>query len=115
MSPTSTERFSAVSWPSLSGVALTDVVMTCPFVGSSPLPRPEFDFQTDSRRRYQSSVGKANSRRRRVVPPSGVGYIRGVDLKDKPTKRICSVADALAIVGDRYSLLIVREIGYGYV
>jgi len=30
-------------------------------------------------------------------------------------KRICSVADALAIVGDRYSLLIVREIGYGYV
>ena len=29
--------------------------------------------------------------------------------------RVCSVADALAIVGDRYSLLIVREIGYGYV
>ena len=24
------------------------------------------------------------------------------------TKRVCSVADALAIVGDRYSLLIVR-------
>jgi DNA-binding HxlR family transcriptional regulator len=45
----------------------------------------------------------------------GRRYIRGVDLKDKPTKRICSVADALAIVGDRYSLLIVREIGYGYV
>jgi len=38
-----------------------------------------------------------------------------VDLKDKPSKRVCSVADALAIVGDRYSLLIVREIGYGYV
>jgi DNA-binding HxlR family transcriptional regulator len=32
----------------------------------------------------------------------------------KPTKRVCSVADALAVVGDRYSLLIVREIGYGY-
>ena len=31
----------------------------------------------------------------------------------KPTKRVCSVADALAVVGDRYSLLIVREIGYG--
>jgi DNA-binding HxlR family transcriptional regulator len=28
---------------------------------------------------------------------------------------VCSVADALATVGDRYSLLIVREIGYGYV
>jgi DNA-binding HxlR family transcriptional regulator len=32
----------------------------------------------------------------------------------KPTRRVCSVADALAVVGDRYSLLIVREIGYGY-
>ena len=32
----------------------------------------------------------------------------------KPTKRVCSVADALAVVGDRYSLLVVREIGYGY-
>lgn len=27
---------------------------------------------------------------------------------------MCSVADALDVVGDRYSLLIVREIGYGY-
>ncbi len=27
---------------------------------------------------------------------------------------MCSVADALAVVGDRYSLLVVREIGYGY-
>ena len=32
----------------------------------------------------------------------------------KPSKRVCSVADALDVVGDRYSLLIVREIGYGY-
>ena len=32
----------------------------------------------------------------------------------KPSKRICAVADALDVVGDRYSLLIVREIGYGY-
>ena len=29
-------------------------------------------------------------------------------------KRVCSVAEALDVVGDRYSLLIVREIGYGY-
>ena len=35
-------------------------------------------------------------------------------MKGKPSPRVCSVADALAIVGDRYSLLIVREIGYGY-
>ena len=34
--------------------------------------------------------------------------------KVKPTKRVCSVAEALAVVGDRYSLLVVREIGYGY-
>jgi DNA-binding HxlR family transcriptional regulator len=32
----------------------------------------------------------------------------------KPTPRVCSVADALAVVGDKYSLLVVREIGYGY-
>ena len=32
----------------------------------------------------------------------------------KPARRVCSVADALDVVGDRYSLLIVREIGYGY-
>src|SRR4051812_452690 len=38
-----------------------------------------------------------------------------MDLKDKPTRRVCSVADALSTVGDHYSLLIVREIGYGYV
>jgi len=38
-----------------------------------------------------------------------------VDLDDKLARRVCSVADALSIVGDRYSLLIAREIGYGYV
>jgi DNA-binding HxlR family transcriptional regulator len=27
--------------------------------------------------------------------------------------RVCSVSDALSLVGDRYSLLVVREIGYG--
>lgn len=36
-------------------------------------------------------------------------------LESKPTRRVCSVADALGVVGDRYSLLIVREIGYGFV
>lgn len=37
-----------------------------------------------------------------------------MDLDNKPSRRVCSVADALCVVGDRYSLLIVREIGYGY-
>jgi len=41
--------------------------------------------------------------------------VHKVDLDNKPARRVCSVADALSIVGDRYSLLIVREIGYGYV
>src|SRR3954470_17133592 len=88
--------------------------MTWPFVGSSPLLRPEFDFPTDIGDRISPqlekqthAVGESLRHRRR--------YIWRVNLKDKPTKRICSVADALAIVGDRYSLLIVREIGYGYV
>jgi DNA-binding HxlR family transcriptional regulator len=27
--------------------------------------------------------------------------------------RVCSVTDALAVVGDRYSLLVIREIAYG--
>src|SRR3954453_8343571 len=76
----------------------------------------EFDFQTHmARRTYQDSVGKANARIKAGDAVIGRRYIRGMDLKGKPTKRICSVADALAIVGDRYSLLIVREIGYGYV
>jgi DNA-binding HxlR family transcriptional regulator len=38
-----------------------------------------------------------------------------MDLKAKPTRRTCSVADTLSTIGDHYSLLIVREIGYGYV
>ena len=45
---------------------------------------------------------------------SGAGTLCQVSLEVKPTKRVCSVADALGVVGDRYSLLIVREIGYGY-
>jgi DNA-binding HxlR family transcriptional regulator len=30
-----------------------------------------------------------------------------------PGRRVCSIADALALVGDRWSLLVVREIGFG--
>lgn len=37
-----------------------------------------------------------------------------MDLDAEPTRRVCSVADALGVVGDRYSLLVVREIGYGF-
>jgi DNA-binding HxlR family transcriptional regulator len=33
--------------------------------------------------------------------------------ESKPARRVCSVADALSIVGERHALLIVREIGYG--
>jgi DNA-binding HxlR family transcriptional regulator len=36
-------------------------------------------------------------------------------LEVKPTRRVCSVAQALNVIGDRYSLLVVREIGYGFV
>jgi DNA-binding HxlR family transcriptional regulator len=31
----------------------------------------------------------------------------------QPSARVCSITDALALVGDRYALLIVREIRYG--
>ena len=40
--------------------------------------------------------------------------VNRVSSEVKPSKRVCAVADALDVVGDRYSLLIVREIGYGY-
>ena len=33
--------------------------------------------------------------------------------ESKPTVRVCSVADALSIVGDRYALLVTRELHYG--
>ena len=32
----------------------------------------------------------------------------------KPGRRVCSITDALSLVGDRYALLIVREIRYGH-
>jgi DNA-binding HxlR family transcriptional regulator len=31
----------------------------------------------------------------------------------KPTTRVCSITDALSIVGDRYALLVARELRYG--
>ena len=34
--------------------------------------------------------------------------------KSKPSRRVCSVADALSIVGDRYALLVIREMHYGH-
>jgi DNA-binding HxlR family transcriptional regulator len=36
-----------------------------------------------------------------------------VSTESKPTPRVCSVADALSIVGDRYALLVTRELHYG--
>lgn len=36
-----------------------------------------------------------------------------VSLEIKPSVRVCSITDALSIVGDRYALLIVREVRYG--
>jgi DNA-binding HxlR family transcriptional regulator len=32
----------------------------------------------------------------------------------KPGTRVCSITDALSLVGDRYALLIVRELRYGH-
>ena len=31
----------------------------------------------------------------------------------KPSRRVCSITDALSIVGDRHALLVVRELRYG--
>jgi DNA-binding HxlR family transcriptional regulator len=36
-----------------------------------------------------------------------------VSSKGKPTSRVCSITDALGIVGDRYALLVARELRYG--
>lgn len=33
--------------------------------------------------------------------------------KSKPTARVCGIADALAVVGDRWALLVLRELGFG--
>jgi DNA-binding HxlR family transcriptional regulator len=41
------------------------------------------------------------------------GTVTGVSPASKPTHRQCSVSDALATVGDRYTLEIVRELFYG--
>jgi DNA-binding HxlR family transcriptional regulator len=31
----------------------------------------------------------------------------------EPTPRVCGIADALELVGDRWSLLVLRELGFG--
>jgi DNA-binding HxlR family transcriptional regulator len=36
-----------------------------------------------------------------------------VSPESKPSPRVCSITDALSIVGDRYALLVAREIRYG--
>jgi DNA-binding HxlR family transcriptional regulator len=36
-----------------------------------------------------------------------------VSSKSKPSARVCSITDALSLVGDRYALLVAREIRYG--
>jgi DNA-binding HxlR family transcriptional regulator len=40
-------------------------------------------------------------------------YTTRVSPESKPSRRICSITDALSIVGDRYALLVVRELRYG--
>lgn len=32
---------------------------------------------------------------------------------DAPKPRVCSIADALEVVGDRWSLVVLRELGFG--
>jgi DNA-binding HxlR family transcriptional regulator len=45
------------------------------------------------------------------------GYHSNVSQKSEPSNlgrpRICSIADALEVVGERWSLLVLREIGFG--
>lgn len=36
-----------------------------------------------------------------------------VSPKSKPTPRVCGIADALGVVGDRWALLVLRELGFG--
>jgi DNA-binding HxlR family transcriptional regulator len=45
-------------------------------------------------------------------PTAGVTY-HPVSSEIKPTRRVCSITDALEIVGDRYALLVARELRYG--
>jgi len=37
-----------------------------------------------------------------------------VSPESKLSRRVCSITDALSIVGDRYALLVVRELRYGH-
>src|ERR1700712_2561764 len=53
----------------------------------------------------------------RLVDPPGLRYGSTVSPTTEPTQRtgprVCSIADALDVVGDRWSLLILRELGFG--
>jgi DNA-binding HxlR family transcriptional regulator len=46
-----------------------------------------------------------------------MGYSIRVSQKSEPTNlgapRVCSIADALELVGERWSLLVLRELGFG--
>jgi DNA-binding HxlR family transcriptional regulator len=44
---------------------------------------------------------------------SRTATLPSVGSESKPSPRVCSITDALSIVGDRYALLVVREIRYG--
>lgn len=48
---------------------------------------------------------------------TGTAYHSKVSQKSEPTNlgrpRICSIADALEVVGERWSLLVLRELGFG--
>lgn len=52
-----------------------------------------------------------------VVPSSVTGGPPGRELPRGPEllpgPRVCAIADALSLVGDRWSLLVVRELGFG--
>jgi DNA-binding HxlR family transcriptional regulator len=47
-----------------------------------------------------------------VSPKLEPSLERGPGLRDD-APRVCSIADALDLVGERYSLLILRELGFG--
>ena len=53
----------------------------------------------------------------RLSDPLQWGYSIRVSQKSEPTNlgapRVCSIADALELVGERWSLLVLRELGFG--
>jgi DNA-binding HxlR family transcriptional regulator len=41
------------------------------------------------------------------------GTLTPLSPEGKPSRRVCSITDALSVVGDRYALLVARELRYG--